>query len=159
MDSAVIYESVLSNVQADLLEYGYARSGKSALFYRYSADKKVGCCIEMQKSTFNFPDNYSFTFNLLCVGLYELDEYYNHKLTVSALKACLHNPFISERIGIICRDRDYWWEITDAVSDKRDLEVYYTRFIQNDIKASASYLDKLAEKKQMKYIQNAASAD
>lgn len=46
MDSAVIYESVLSNVQADLLEYGYARSGKSALFYRYSADKKVGCCIE-----------------------------------------------------------------------------------------------------------------
>lgn len=113
---------------------------------------------------FNFPDNYSFTFNLLCVGLYELDEYYNHKLTVSALKACLHNPFISERIGIICRGRDYWWEITDAVSDKRDLEVYYTRFIQNDIKASASYLDKsyldkLAEKKQMKYIQNAASAD
>ena len=117
MDSAVIYESVLSNVQADLLEYGYARSGKSALFYRYSADKKVGCCIEMQKSMFNFPDNYSFTFNLLCVGLYELDEYYNHKLTVSALKACIHNPFISERI------------------------------------------DKLAEKKQMRYIQNAASAD
>ena len=108
MDSAVIYESVLSNVQADLLEYGYARSGKSALFYRYSADKKVGCCIEMQKSMFNFPDNYSFTFNLLCVGLYELDEYYNHKLTVSALKACIHNPFISERIGIIYHNRDYW---------------------------------------------------
>ena len=61
MDSAVIYESVLSNVQADLLKYGYARSGKSALFYRYSADKKVGCCIEMQKSMFNFPDNYSFS--------------------------------------------------------------------------------------------------
>ncbi len=34
-----------------------------------------------------------------------------------------------------------------------------TRFIQNDIKASASYLDKLAEKKQMKYMQKAASAD
>ena len=42
MDSAVIYEAILSNVQADLLNYGYTRSGKSTLFYRYSADKKVG---------------------------------------------------------------------------------------------------------------------
>ena len=159
MDSAVIYESVLSNVQADLLEYGYARSGKSALFYRYSADKKVGCCIEMQKSMFNFPDNYSFTFNLLCVGLYELDEYYNHKLTVSALKTCLHNPFISERIGIICRGRDYWWRITSDILKNCDPEEYYDRCIKNDIKACAIYLDKLAEKKQMKYVQNGASAD
>lgn len=42
MDSAVIYEAFLSKVQADLLNYGYTRSGKSTLFYRYSADKKVG---------------------------------------------------------------------------------------------------------------------
>ena len=41
MDSAVIYEAILSKVQADLLNYGYTRSGKSTLFYRYSADKKI----------------------------------------------------------------------------------------------------------------------
>lgn len=89
MDSAVIYEAFLSKVQADLLNYGYTRSGKSTLFYRYSADKKVGCCIEMQKSMFNLPDDYSFTFNFLCVGSYELNGYHDRRLTVSALKACL----------------------------------------------------------------------
>lgn len=41
MDSSTIYEYILSRVQADLTPYGYSRSGKSALFYRYSADKKL----------------------------------------------------------------------------------------------------------------------
>ena len=55
MDSAVIYEAILSKVQADLLNYGYTRSGKSTLFNRYSADKKVGCCIEMQNQCLIYP--------------------------------------------------------------------------------------------------------
>lgn len=159
MDSAVIYESVLSNVQADLLEYGYARSGKSTLFYRYSADKKVGCCIEMQKSMFNCSDSYSFTFNFLCVGTHELDGFQDRRLTVSALKACFYDPYISERIGIICRGRDYWWEITDDVLENCDLKEYYDRFVKNDIKTCAAYLDDLAEKKQLIYTQNTAFAD
>jgi len=159
MDSAAIYESVLSRVQTDLLNYGYIRSGKSALFYRYSADRKVGCCIEMQKSMFNFPDSYSFTFNFLCVGADELDGYHDRRLTVSALKACFCNPFISKRIGVLCRGRDYWWEITSDILKNDDPEEYYDKFVQNDIKVCAAYLDELAEKKQMIYMQNAASAD
>lgn len=159
MDSAVIYEAILSKVQADLLNYGYTRSGKSTLFYRYSADKKVGCCIEMQKSMFNLPDDYSFTFNFLCVGSYELNGYHDRRLTVSALKACFCNPFAYERIGAVCRGRDYWWKITSDILKNCDPEEYYDRCIKNDIKACAIYLDKLAEKKQMKYVQNGASAD
>lgn len=159
MDSAAIYESVLSNVQTELLNYGYTRSGKSTLFYHYSADRKIGCCIEMQKSMFNFEDNYSFTFNLLCIGSYELRGYYDRRLTVSALKTCFSDPFISKRIGTICRGRDYWWEITPEILKNVDPEEYYDRFIKNDIKAAAAYLDELAEKKQSIYTQNTAAAD
>ena len=159
MDITAIYESVLTNVQTELLTYGYTRSGKSTLFYRYSADKKVGCCIEMQKSMFNSPDSYSFTFNLLCIGSYELRGYRDRSLTVSVLKSCFSNPFVSKRIGTICRGGDYWWEITPEILEYVDPEEYYDRYIRNDIKAAAAYLDELSEKKQSKYTQNTASAD
>lgn len=64
MGSMSIYEYVLSRITEDLLPYGYKRSGKGTLFYKYSADKKVACAFEMQKSVFNSADDYSFTFNL-----------------------------------------------------------------------------------------------
>ena len=69
MDMTSIYEYILSRIAEDLSQYGYKRSGKGSLFYRYSADKKVACAFEMQKSMFNLPDNYSFTFNLGCIAL------------------------------------------------------------------------------------------
>ena len=151
MDSTVIYEYLLSRIQEDLANYGYSRSGKSGLFYRYSADKKVGCVIEMQKSMLNSPESYSFTFNLLCVGLYDLDDYFNDRLTISAIRTCLQNPFITERIGVLCRGRDYWWEITDDVLNEYNLKEFYDNFIQNDIRKSILYLDELAIKKSKKY--------
>ena len=151
MDSTVIYEYLLSRIQEDLANYGYSRSGKSGLFYRYSADKKVGCVIEMQKSMLNSPESYSFTFNLLCVGLYDLDDYFNDRLTISAIRTCLQNPFITERIGVLCRGRDYWWEITDDILSEHSMQAYYDRFILNDIQKSAVYLDEQAEKKESVY--------
>ena len=151
MDSTVIYEYLLSRIQEDLANYGYSRSGKSGLFYRYSADKKVGCVIEMQKSMLNSPESYSFTFNLLCVGLYDLDDYFNDRLTISAIRTCLQNPFITERIGILCRGRDYWWEITDDILSEHSMQAYYDRFILNDIQKSAIYLDEQAGKKESVY--------
>ena len=151
MDSTVIYEYLLSRIQEDLANYGYSRSGKSGLFYRYSADKKVGCVIEMQKSMLNSPESYSFTFNLLCVGLYDLDDYFNDRLTISAIRTCLQNPFITERIGILCRGRDYWWEITDDILSEHSMQAYYDRFILNDIQKSAVYLDEQAGKKESVY--------
>ena len=151
MDSTVIYEYLLSRIQEDLANYGYSRSGKSGLFYRYSADKKVGCVIEMQKSMLNSPESYSFTFNLLCVGLYDLDDYFNDRLTISAIRTCLQNPFITERIGVLCRGRDYWWEITDDILSEHSMQAYYDRFILDDIQKSAVYLDEQAEKKESVY--------
>ena len=151
MDSTVIYEYLLSRIQEDLANYGYSRSGKSGLFYRYSADKKVGCVIEMQKSMLNSPESYSFTFNLLCVGLYDLDDYFNDRLTISAIRTCLQNPFMTERIGILCRGRDYWWEITDDILSEHSMQAYYDRFILDDIQKSAVYLDEQAEKKESVY--------
>ena len=151
MDSTVIYEYLLSRIQEDLANYGYSRSGKSGLFYRYSADKKVGCVIEMQKSMLNSPESYSFTFNLLCVGLYDLDDYFNDRLTISAIRTCLQNPFITERIGVLCRGRDYWWEITDDILSEHSMQAYYDRFILNDIQKSAVYLDEQARKKESVY--------
>ena len=147
MEHTEIYDYFLSRVQADLSKYGYSRSGKGTLFYRYSADKKVACAIEMQKSAFNYPGSTSFTFNLLCVGIFELSGYSNGRLTVPAIRACLQNAFIAKRIGSLCRGRDYWWKITDEILNMYRLEEYYDRFIQIDIKKSAEYLDELAMKK------------
>lgn len=148
MDSAILYESILSSVQADLLQYGYSRSGKSAFFYRFSADKTVGCCIEMQKSMYNLPGSHSFTFNLLCVRSHEINGYSKDRLTVSALKNCLHVPLAAKRIGDICRSRDYWWDITEETLKAYDLKEYYDRFLRADIQACAVYLNGLADKPQ-----------
>ena len=152
MDNTAIYEYILSRVQADLADHGYSRSGKGALFYRYSANKKVSCAVEMQRSMFNSPESHSFTFNLVCVGLNDLDGYYQDRLTVSAVKACLQNPFIAQRIGPLCRGGDYWWEITDDMMKEYGLEGYYDRFIQKDIRKCAAYLDEWAAKKEKRYI-------
>jgi len=148
MDSTKIYEYILSRMNDDLAPFGYCRSGKSTLFYRYSLDKKVACCIELQKSMFNSPESYSFTFNLLCVGIYDLDGYFNDKLTISAVKKCFQNPFITERIGILCYGRDYWWKITDDILQKYTVEDYYSRFIHNDIEKAVYHLKELSEMKE-----------
>ena len=69
MDVLSVYEYILSRISEDLTPYGYQRSGKSALFYRYSIDKKIGCAFEMQKSINNCTDYYRFTFNIGCICL------------------------------------------------------------------------------------------
>lgn len=56
MDVLSVYEYILSRIAEDLTPYGYQKSGKSALFYRYSADKRVGCVFKMQKSINNYTD-------------------------------------------------------------------------------------------------------
>ena len=151
MNNIEIYDYILSRVQAELLVFGYSRSGKSGLFYRYSADKKVGCVIEMQKSAFNYPGSYSFTFNLGCIALYNLRGYNKEKLTLSTLKLALTFQAGVERIGILCRGTDYWWDITDEIMKEYSLEEYYDRFIQDDIKKCAAHLDELAAKKEEVY--------
>ncbi len=98
MDSKAVYDHVLSRVEEDLKHYGYKRSGKGRLFYRYSADGKVGCVFEMQKSAYNTTDSQSFTFNVGCVALYELSGYYKAKLTAEPLKLMLKSPS-AERLG------------------------------------------------------------
>ena len=80
-----------------------------------------------------------------------MDDYFNDRLTISAIRTCLQNPFITERIGVLCRGRDYWWEITDDVLNEYNLKEFYDNFIQNDIRKSILYLDELAIKKSKKY--------
>ena len=115
MDMTSIYEYILSRIAEDLSPYGYKRSGKSSLFYRYSADKKVACAFEMQKSMFNLPDNYSFTFNLGCIALYNLNGYYKDKLTLETAKLALRYDAGCMRLGHLSRGCDYWWNITDEI--------------------------------------------
>lgn len=108
----------------------------------------------MQKSLYNSPENYSFTFNLLCVGIYNLNDYFNDKLTLSTIRPYLKDYFLSERIGNLCRGRDYWWNISEDFLHltEQGLEQYYNNSIQNDIIKSAVYLDELAAKKAKKYL-------
>ena len=42
-----MYEYILFRIQEQLEKDGYRRSGKSALFYRYHADKQVACVLGM----------------------------------------------------------------------------------------------------------------
>lgn len=152
MDSTAMYEYILSRIQEDLLPYGYKRSGKGGLFYRYSCEGKVGCAIEMQKSMFNSPGVYSFTFNLGCVALYELNGYYKDKLSLQPLRLATRSyQSGGMRIGHLCRGRDYWWEITDGILKMFTLEKYYELFVQKDIQKAAEYLDEMAIKKENVY--------
>lgn len=151
MQNRIFYEHILSKVTDQLEDFGYSRSGKSALFYRYSDDKTVASAIEMQKSILNSEHSFSFTFNLLCIGLYDLEDFFNDKLTVSAIKGNLKSPFLAERIGNICRGSDYWWTIDDEHTNEYTPEKYYDVFIREDIKKAALHLDDLFVKKEKKY--------
>ncbi len=151
MPNSLFYEYMLSRITDQLADFGYSRSGKSALFYRYSADKTVASAIEMQRSIFNSEDSFSFTFNLLCIGLYDLEGFFNDKLTLSAIKGSLKSPFLAERIGIICRGSDYWWTVDEEYIKKYTPEKYYDIFIREDIEKAAKHLDDLFEKKKQKY--------
>ena len=153
MDSMSIYEYVLSRITEDLLPYGYKRSGKGTLFYKYSADKKVACAFEMQKSAFNSADDYSFTFNLGCVALYNLNGYRKDKLTLETVKFALH-PELSVRLGHLSRGCDYWWNITDEILKDFPIEEYYNRFLHSDIIKGAEYLNEQAFKKESVYTTN-----
>lgn len=148
MEINAIYEYILSRITEDLASYGYKRSGKSSLFYRYSANKKVGCAFEMQKSMFNSPDNYSFTFNLGCIALNDLNEYYKDTLTLEAVKFALTFQAGSSRLGQVSRGYDYWWKITDETVSYVSIEEYYNRFLHPDIIKGAEYLDEQAQKKE-----------
>ncbi len=150
MGSTTIYEYILSRIAGDLAPFGYKRSGKSALFYRYSAYQKVGCVFEMQKSMFNLPNNYSFTFNLGCIALYNINGYRNDKLTLETVKFALH-PELSVRLGHLSKGCDYWWTITDEILQDYSIEEYYDRFLHNDIIKGASFLDEQAREKEKIY--------
>ncbi len=151
VDFAAICEYVLSRVYDDLASYGYKRSGKGKLFYRYTAGGKVGCAVEMKKSMFNSSESFSFTFNISCVALYELKGYAKEKLTLEALKRTAGNSFGGMRIGSLCRGGDYWWEITADIANEYPMEEYYNRFVRNDIEKAACYLEELACKKEQVY--------
>ncbi len=154
MDSTAMYDYILSRINDDLSSYGYKRSGKGKMFYRYSADGKVACGIEMQKSILNSPESYSFTFNIGCIALYELPYYYKEKLTLEPLKLALGEPFFGgERLGQLCRGSDYWWEITGEMLNYNSfsIEKYYDIFLHNDIIKCAVHLDELAHKKEQVY--------
>lgn len=150
MDNTTIYEYILSRITEDLIPFGYKRSGKSALFYRYSTDKKVGCVFEMQKSMFNLPNNYSFTFNLGCIALYNINGYRKDKLTLETVKFALH-PELSVRLGHLSKDCDYWWAITDEILQDYSIEEYYDRFLRHDIIKGANFLDEQAREKESVY--------
>ena len=155
MDITSIYEYILSRIAEDLLPYGYKRSGKGGLFYRYSEDKKVGCAFELQKSMFNSPDDYSFTFNLGCIALFNLNGYHKDKLTLEALKYSLTVQAGFMRLGHLSRGCDYWWNITDEILNDYSIEEYYNRFLHSDIIKGAEYLSEQARKKESVYTKNA----
>ena len=153
MDITSIYEYILSRIAEDLLPYGYKRSGKGMLFYRYSEDKKVGCALEMQKSMFNSAGDYSFTFNLGCIALYNLNGYNKDKLTLDVLKN-YQDGFT--RLGHLSRGFDYWWNVTDEILRDFPIEEYYNRFLHPDIIKGAEYLSEQARKKESVYTKNNA---
>lgn len=154
-DPASLYETVLTCAAGTLASHGFVRSGKSALFYHYSAGKKIACAIEMQKSMFNYPGSYSFTFNAACMGLSDFSGH-NGSLTVSLIRTFLHQPNGShhswERLGMICRGCDYWWTISDELLTQYSLTEYYDRFLRADIEKAIAWLDAAAARKAAFYV-------
>ena len=147
-DIAQTYETILSEMEKDLAEFEFKRSGKGVLFYRYCADNRVGCAIQMQKSMFNLPGSYSFTMNLVCVSIPELRGYSKDKLTLSCLKSCLQIPQAMQRIGHLCRGYDHWYELSDEIIEEYGLQEYYAHFVRKDIQKCAEYLNQQACEKE-----------
>ena len=147
-----MYEALLSMVQGELEHFGFKRSGKSTLFYRYSHDKKIACGLQMQKSMFNGPEGLSFTFNYVCICTKELRGYSKEHMTLEAVKAGLGDFRVFERIGSLCRGRDHWWNITEEILKQCSLEDYYHRFLQKDILKTAHHLDIATEIKVKIYL-------
>ncbi len=152
MENAEIYESILSKIATELAHFGFQRSGKSALFYRYSHDKRIACALQMQKSMFNGPEGLSFTFNFVCVCVKELRNYSKGQLTLAAVKTALGDFRIFERIGPLCRGKDYWWSITDDILKNISPDEYYDRFLKKDILQTVQHLDIRAEIKAKMYL-------
>ncbi len=152
MENVKIYESILSNVATELTHFGFQRSGKSTLFYRYSYDKKIACALQMQKSMFNGPEGLSFTFNLSCVCVKEWKYPAKEKLTLAMIKASFQDYRLYDRIGTLCRGKDHWWHITEETLKNYSLEEYYDRFIRKDILHTAHHLDVRAESKAKVYL-------
>ncbi len=151
MDRALIYGYILSRVNEDLVKYGYKRSGKSKLFYRYFEDGKITCAVEMEKSAFNTEDCCRFTFNAGCIALYNLSGYPKNKLTLETVKLALTTQAGVIRIGHLTDRGDYWWEIDEEILNHVSLEEYYNRYLHDDIIKCACYLDELALKKAWVY--------
>lgn len=149
MDVKSIYEYFLTRISEDASPDGYKRCGKS--FYRLSAEGKVGCAIEMQRSSNNTVGSCSFTFNLACVALYELRGYGKKTLTREALRLALRSPDTFIRIGHVSRRRDYWWEITEDIMAIYTPSEYYERFIRQDIEKAVLWLRGSAERKKRIY--------
>ena len=147
MDASYIYEYVLSRIAEDLSPYGFKRSGKGLLFYRYLVDRRIACGISMQKSLNNSPESHSFTFNTACIALWELCDYYGEKLTLAPLKLALGGLHGGVRIGHLCRGHDFWWEVNDEILRNVSIEEYYDQFLHADIVKCAQYLNEQAEKK------------
>lgn len=151
MDINAIYHYIFSKINDDLAPYGFQRSGKSGLFYRYSANKKVGCAFEMQKSMFNSPECYSFTFNLGCIGLHNIRGYSGDKLTIKTLRYAFYD---GTRLGHLTRGCDYWWEITDEILHDFPIEAYYDQFLHKDVIKAAEILIEQARQKESVYHQD-----
>lgn len=150
MNNEQIYETILSRIETELKKFGFKRSGKGKLYYRYFADKKVGCGIEMQKSMFNYPGYISFTFNMSCIAMYNIYNYWGDKLNLSILRKSV-NCIDGDRMGTICRGYDYWWVITDEIMNAVTPNEYYDRYLASDIIKSANYLIDLAKEKSKCY--------
>lgn len=102
----------------------------------------------MQKSINNCTDYYRFTFNIGCICLYDLPGKTADILTLKTLKCAFCDEIGGLRMGQLCKQGDYWWEITDQTLNKLSLEEYYNRFLHADIVKCAKYLDKQAHKKE-----------
>ena len=139
------YSTLLNDMQSHLTQHGYRRSGQSGLFYRYDPDRSVACAIELQRSAFNYPGCYSFTFNLVCIHLFNLAAPRPNKLSLPVIRAALRSP-LAERLGVLTRRGDYWWSITDELSAVCPPAEYYQRFLHHDIEQGLCWLDSKAAK-------------
>ena len=148
------YEYVLSHMQKRLEQEGYKRSGKSGVFYRYHADRRVACILGMQKSMDNFSGISAFTFNVGCITIDEIidaySEFWEWKLNLSVLKQALRSS-LSERIGFICRGYDAWYDVSELELCGTSIEDYYSGIIEPDIEKTIVHIEQVLKNKLKKY--------
>lgn len=144
-DAKQEFEKVMTAIGEALAVFDYRRSGN--LFYRYYEGKKIACAIEVQRSMWNSAESCSFTMNVACITVNDLQIFPRDRLTVKDIRKAFYIPKLCQRAGVICYGYDAWYEL--SLKNQMGTDAYIQQYILPSLAKIQYYLNALLEKRKI----------